>query len=568
MRDLLFVSERLDDINKELGVSSFAGFLEEAKRKVQKILSTDKFYIDIILHPIAAQKVQQLAADFKEASILQDHYSINIKKENISAIKIFEQIFTGVAFVFFDDVLNNDEKLKNEIKSISDQYKLIIFFNFFEDETLCKQFTRQLNYNTKSAVVSAADCNDKSVDDILKSIIPEADRLQKLKRFSYFNSIKPIFNFLNDIFISENKTIQTRKQLNSQNTLITRREEQGVNVSDLSSNIRQLMQKMVQELDKNFKIKYEDLNKPNTGKFSITAQQKSMHLEEFTKSELAEKSEKVGIAIKKDFIDDFVTGISSTIKTELVKDEVFIKSSMVELLTNVNKQLKTKAITLVKAEDIFIPFPEQQRVMNSFCYMSKVFNGELTKKGATEYFIALRDYIGVMMVATGLLAPLNLIASLSDEHSMFGFLKKLSVGIKVATALLTITLIVYGIFDLRRRIPLKRIEENERELTKAREILFQEAKRMFNESSRDWYGNISIWVKETTQNISNQIEKNMKDIQLGKINQLNQEKIQQQKMQQSIEMIQRNILTAEKVKDQLAQRFRDMITETEKDLKL
>lgn len=566
MRDLLFVSDKLDDINRELGVSSYSGFLEETHRKVKKIVSSDLFYIDVIVHNIAPAKVQQMAGFLKNSAGAGGQYEIQIKNYQLDTVKIFEQIFTGVAIILFDETFNNDTALKERIKAISDQYKVVLLINC-TDGDLCTQFSRMFKYNVKTFILPAEDCQEKSIDEVLKLAIPEVDKLDKLKRVSYLNSVMPLFSFLNDIFASENKIVQTRKQLNSQNTQITKKEEISSNISDLASNLRQMMQKLVQELDKNFKLKYDDLNKPNTGTFSVIAKEKSSKLEHFNKSQLAEKSEKVGIAIDKDFQDDFVNSITRSVKAELVKDEAFIKSSMDDLLTKINQQLKTKDITPVKPEEIYIPFPEQQRVINSFCYMSKTYNGELTKQGATEYFIALRDYIGVMMVATGLLAPLNLIATLADEKGPLDWLKHLAKGIKWATALLTIALIVYGIYDLRRRIPLKRVEEYERELLKARELLLNEAKRMYNESSRDWYSNISVWIKETIQNINNQVEKNMKDMQAGKAGKINQEKNQQQKLQQSIELIQRNIQSAEKVKDQLAQRFRELVSETESELK-
>ena len=111
-------------------------------------------------------------------------------------------------------------------------------------------------------------------------------------------------------------------------------------------------------------------------------------------------------------------------------------------------------------------------------------------------------------------------------------------------------------------------EEFEREIGKAKEVLLQESKRMFNDSSRDWTTNIANWIKDTTQNISLQIERNMKDLLTQRASQMNQEKIQQQKQQQSIDLLIRSIQSAEKVKDQMNTRYREMLTETEKDLKL
>jgi predicted MPP superfamily phosphohydrolase len=567
MRDLLFVPETLDNIIKELGVSNYSGFLEATNRKVKKITSHSIFHMDAFMQPYAPQKIQDLAKKLESTANASGNYFLHFKKDAQSSVKVFEQIFPAVAIVFFDDTLNNDDALKNKLKQLTAQYKVVLFLNFFADENAAKEISRELGYAVKTFIINGNDCEGKTPEEVLKTVVLENEKLEKLKKLSYINSIKPLFSFLGDVFASENKIVQTRKLLNSQNMQITKKEEQGANTSEVVSNIRQLMQKTTADIDKNFKLKYEDLNKPNIGKFSVVSQEQSHQLHEFDKAVLAEKSERVSVTINKDFQDKFVKSISKNITGELGKDENFIKSSLDEMLVKINQQLQTKGIEAIKKEDVYIPFPEQKKVIESYCYMSKQYSGELVKKGATEYFIALRDYIGVMMVATGLLAPLNLIASLSDEHSSFGWLKQFSSGIKIATALLTLSLIIYGIYDLRKRIPQKREEEFEREIGKARELLFGESKRMFNESSRDWLTSISNWVKEISQNITFQLEKNIKNLQTAKVSQMNNEKQQQQRQQQSIDLFQRNIQSAERMKEMLQNRFRDFTNETEKDLR-
>jgi hypothetical protein len=136
--------------------------------------------------------------------------------------------------------------------------------------------------------------------------------------------------------------------------------------------------------------------------------------------------------------------------------------------------------------------------------------------------------------------------------------------IKLSTAFIAISLIVYGVYDLRRRIPRKREEEFKRELSKAKELLLSESKRMYSESARDWCSNIAQWIKEISQNITNQVDRNVRMLQSVKTQKMNQERLQQQKQQQSIDLLQRNIQTAERIKDQLATRFRDMASEATK----
>ena len=369
---------------------------------------------------------------------------------------------------------------------------------------------------------------------------------------------------MKEIIDAENLAANTRKLLNTQNANITRKDEQGMNNNDFVQAIRQMMQKNAQELDKNFKIKYEDLNKPNTGKFSMMAAERVSLLEDFERTVLAEKSEKVQTTINEKFQKDFLDMIGRATTTELGKDEAFIKSSFEDLLSKVNFQLKSKGIKTISEEDAYVPFPDKLRTVSTYCYYNRMYTGELIKKGAMEYFVALRDYTGLIMVVGGLLAPLSIIASASDN----GIFKSIATWVKASTALISLLMIIYGIYDLRKRIPLKRKEEFERELAKAKEMILQESKRMFSESSRDWTTNISNWIRDVSTNISNTLEKNLKELQTNKVSQMNNEKIQQQKLGVSLDNMLRNIQTADRQRDMMQTRHRDMLSELEKDLKL
>jgi len=185
------------------------------------------------------------------------------------------------------------------------------------------------------------------------------------------------------------------------------------------------------------------------------------------------------------------------------------------------------------------------------------------KRGIMEYFVALRDYTGVIMVATGLLAPLTIIANISES----GFLKHLSNAVKLGMAGITIFLIFYGIYDLRKRIPKKRVEEYDREVFKAKELLLSEGKRMVSESARDWSGSISNWIRDASLLITNAAEKNLKESQMRKQAQLNKDKIQLQKQQQNLEQQSRNLQVAEKIKDGLVSKWREWSMEFDKVLR-
>lgn len=562
MRELSYIAERFDDLLKELPVSSYAGFLEETRRKIKSISEKDAFYVDSFRCSNSSSESKKLARILEE-SAAGSAYKLTPKDEANYSVRIFEDIFPSIGFVFLDEEMLQCDALAQYFKKNESTYRIIFIVNLLQNNDDLRNYTRQFSYRTRTVTLTPEDISGKSLTEIIAASI-DAQSLDKIKKLSYLNSIKPVFSFLDEILAAENKAANTRKLLNTQNSNITRKEEQSLNNSELTSNLRQLIQKSTQELEKSYKIKYEDLNKPNTGQFSIIAAQRCSLLKDFEKKALAEKSEKVETSIAQPFLDDFINTISGSIRTELGKDEAFIKSSFEDLLSQINTQLKNKGIKPLNSENIYPPFPDKERTIHSFCYINKSYNGEIIKKGPMEYFVALRDYTGLIMVVGGLLAPLSIVASASDS----GVFKYIATWVKASTAGISLLMILYGIYDLRRRIPKKRVEEFERELNKARETLQQESKRMFNDSSRDWSGNISNWLRDVNQNINLQIERNIKDLQVQKSNQMGQERVQQQKQQQSVDILLRSIQSAERVKDQINTRYRDMVSETEKDLKL
>lgn len=564
MRELQFVSERLEDISRELGVSAYSGFLEETQRKVKKITAAEKFYIDVyksIAGSSAAKKFNEVFQASADAG-----YVIRFVDDNSHGIKVFEDIFASTAIVLLEDDEVSNNRIIQQIRQGDEQYRLVVVINITNDADLARKITREFGFRIKAHVLNATDIENKTLPEILSSLV-ETTQLEKLKKLTYYNSIKPVFSFLQDILSTENSTVQTRKLLNNQNTSITRKEEQSMNNNDLMSTIRQIIQKDSTDLEKIFRGKYDDLNKPNIGEFSQTTDREVKQLEDFDRTVMAEKSERVQITINDSFTSNFIRQIRKKLSGELGKDEAYIKSSYAELISKINSHLKPRGISPIVAEDVYAQFPKQEKVLDSYCYLGKKFTGEIIKKGPAEYFVALRDYTGIIMVAVGLLAPLNAISSL-DDVEWLSWLKVMSKGIKYGTAAITVSMIVYGVLDLRRRIPKKRVEEFEREKTKAQEMLAQEGKRIFNESSRDWGGAISNWMRETAQLIQNQIDKNIREMMTNKAQTLNNEKQQQQRAQQSIDLIQRNIQSAERYRDQLMQKFRDLVSESEKDLKL
>ena len=213
-----------------------------------------------------------------------------------------------------------------------------------------------------------------------------------------------------------------RRLLGSQNQTITRKEEQSVNQIELLNNIRQILSRYTMDLEKNLRLKYDELNKPVTGEISKLLQSLTNQLTDFERVDVAEKSEKVEIRISSDYEHLFLSSVKEKLSEHLNKDAAFVKVATDEVVNRINQLLSSRDMLPVSLQSELLEFPAYRSSMKPYLLFSREFRSELMKKGITEYFVALRDYTGVIMVATGLLAPLTIIANISE----IGFLKHLN----------------------------------------------------------------------------------------------------------------------------------------------
>jgi hypothetical protein len=147
------------------------------------------------------------------------------------------------------------------------------------------------------------------------------------------------------------------------------------------------------------------------------------------------------------------------------------------------------------------------------------------------------------MVAVGLLAPMAYIFQLFDlfsgERSTLG--SSMRVAIMGVGGALSAILMIYGFFDLRKRIPMRRMEERDRELSKAREIVAGEVKRMFTESSRDWTNLVSISLRDSQNKILNEVDSILRTNSNNKNSEFSTNRSEIQKLNAGIDLLQKRV---------------------------
>ncbi len=470
----------------------------------------------------------------------------------------------SVCIVALDDFFFQDEDMIFELDRRSAEYVFMLVLNFTKEERNARKV--RFNFFGKFEVLNLnADEDQLSIEEILKKFIDNRTKAE-LELRQQLNTLYPVLHLIRESVNKENKLVGLRRNIYQQQQTIQRKDETQSNVGDINNSVKSLVQNTISEAERSHKSKYEELNKPQTGRFSAMVSKEANAFSEFERVDIAEKSEKWGIFIPEVFQADMLKKIVGAIQYDFAIDRNLLMSQLENAAGKANSILQERGILPQGAHGVAVEvstFPEYDKIIANYSYYYRQYNGELVKKGAAEYFIALREYTGLIMVVAGLLAPLNMIASISENP----VLKKMSMGIRIATGAITLGMIIWGYFDLRKRIPRKRKEESIRETNKAREHLQNEGKRICSECSKEWINQVSMWLRDNYNSLGQQLEKIMRDYQFRTQERNNDNRQKIQMMQSGLDNISKRLDNAIRQSDSNLKYCKDAMLETEKKVK-
>jgi hypothetical protein len=340
-------------------------------------------------------------------------------------------------------------------------------------------------------------------------------------------SAGPVVEQIRLAIADEQQSLGLRKQVLSAEADRLRKGDGSLATGDISSTLKQVLQKDLQDIDRMFRLKYEELLRANVGAFSKAAEAAAHELaaKELLRVELAAKFETYETRIDEKFTERFRAKMQATFRAEAEKDIAHIDRLFEDAFSRATGQCLQRGMTVPARHEVTKPSLDLAVICRSHFSFGKAYRGEMTKPGVMEYFLALRDYTGMIMIVVGIIGPLTLIATPPDvdckldsgaidyaiqvqkcvdaEGWLWTRILQLSLQMKVfrtfitvVTAALVAAMIVYGFFDLRKRIPLKRLQEAERDLRQAREFAAEQGERMFSEGARDWVSAVSQYVKD------------------------------------------------------------------------
>lgn len=556
------IKDNIQNIQKEIGFSNHSSFFEFLSQKMDGMLNDHLYPIDVF---VSSEINKSHLKSINELNISKK-YRFNIFQSKASILcNKYDNLLSSLALVILDTTFDN-EVIIDFFSLRASSYSNIFVINLSgidSQNNLANHLVEQAKYKLVNEVNELSKLAD------YLDVTFSTKELEAIKELSVLKTIDPIIIYLGEIIKSESQLLQTRKIILSQDANNARKNESINNLSELNNNIRQIIQKNLIELERSFKTKYEELNKNRVGTFSIMLNNilDSFKYESMDKLSVARKTESFETRVSDLFINDFLKKVTQVFKLEAEKDIQYINNVIEASFEKINGNLKQKNIEKLTVNNIIKPDLNVNNLIDTHVYIQKTYVGELTKEGIMEYFVALRDYTGMIMIVVGIFGPLTLLSADSDakkESALYfltvisKFLKPVKSILQLITIVLILSMLIYGFFDLRVRIPNKRIEEKERDLDKAKESLQSEGKRIFNELSRDWNSSLSLFLKDYTQNIQNELDQIIKS-HLSKNMQAQQVKKNNQGLEQTnLELKLKSVTTAERLFETLQRKLGDM----------
>jgi hypothetical protein len=545
----------------------------------QQLLHTD-IYISTAVKTNVSHPFWKFCPIKDKAKIENNNYSIQVYCENELPKRKLGFPISALGIIVLDENLPLNEIVLYHIKQQSSEYAVLIILNYTESEIDAKKL--KYAHNGLFFIIDMKTNTLESLDALLKEHITPV-QFDKLLERSFLNTLQPLLALSTETIQQEQYISGVRKNINTQLSSVLRKEEMDSNINDTINTVKSQLQNWNFDLEKEMKNKYEELNKPITGRYSQKTTNWSESLVDLEHIEVAEKTERLVTEINPSFLINFENQIKNEITSDFTNDYTYILDQANSTINKINLVLDKK-INLSKNQKIltidYSRFPNSEKSLKSYIGFNRSYSGEVSKKGVSEYFVALREHIGTIMVVVGLLAPINMISSAAgteagtepeNKESMMmqlsEIMKEVRAYIQFGTAGIIIVMIIWGYFDLRKRIPRKRKEEFERELKKAKENLQSEGKRMFNESSKDWQYNMSQWVRETYTSLQSQLDKIGKEHNTLQLQKSNDEKLRIQRLNQGLDNNNKQIGNSIRTMEGLNRNYKDAITDIEKDFR-
>jgi hypothetical protein len=562
--DLTELRDQVESIRREVGLFSGSAFLEESVEQIGIIANDARVTLDIFLSAACRSLISE--DNFHPYEKLDVHVvseqsqfgcSVGLRRSVVSVFvclgeEIGQPLVGQQAWSFFRSQVNQYAKCRFVVIGAFDPVQVDLNGLGIKD-------TDQIE------VIGLESSSD------LSKALSGLDGAQFLRQTTMHRlaSATPVVDRVKSVVSAEVTALTLRRQIIVSEQDRSRRADQGYG-NDAQSMVRNALQKNFQDTERVFRQKYDELCRPNVGALAklIDGYADSIGEKQIVKVDKAANFEKYEAQIDANFLNGGVEKLKQAFGQEMRKDAVYIKQLAQDTEASVSSALQQHGFRAGALESMVRPELDLAKLDQSHFRIAKEYKGELTKPGVMEYFGALRDYTGLIMVIVGILAPLTMLATApdADPNSILGTINKFSSNLKdirayiqFFTIILIFGMLAYGIFDLRRRIPNKRRQELEKEVREAQEFASEQLTRLLSDAHRDWSTVLGQYVKDYAQALQSEVDGLLKKQAVAQLEVASERRSAVLLEQSSVEHKLKSFAVAERTVENLVRRFQDVI---------
>ena len=340
-----------------------------------------------------------------------------------------------------------------------------------------------------------------------------------LYNFCCSKSVNSIHQVIKLGIEQERRTLRAKQAVNNKQVLKLQSEKR-VNTSDVFNELKKTINNNAKFVYKGLEDALQRDLESRNGAFASAIDQLVAEIEELQEIKRAKDT---GLKIP--------DGVESQILEKV--NSFFLKTGhqQIGILHDSARQLNTSIDNLLEKEGIaplnlslkFLTDQKLRELIQNSVYWDKVYEGSTAKKGAYEYFMAMRKYqmIGFLVVST------------------FG----LSVVKNMRTYMIPISILLLGIgaYFVHKNVLKESAEKEEKEILKARESALSEVKRMASDFSRAWSRVVRDFLDSQEANLIRDIEQHLKNSAVGIKRQEEEDKNTSQRQSQALDNHERKL---------------------------
>ncbi|HET6253341.1 MAG TPA: hypothetical protein VFE32_04680 [Puia sp.] len=419
-----------------------------------------------------------------------------------------------VCLVIAGSALNADPHLLSQLQFYSGNYSFMIILN---DDLPDAELAR-LRYDCAGKVLALplAGVSRQTLSAVLETkLLLTKEKMKDLQTLAALRFFRPRINAIYRQAAADKTDLERLAARKDQLADQLKKIENDRSIGELVSKAKLDLQTELRNLDRQFKRKYTRLLSQNIGAFSILVDQCVAQLDRLDEKDSNDRIPKKLTAIPPDFIQYMQSQIAGELRKEFTADLAEMAAKTRELKRQMLNALKIDPAIIRSSDPMSTApasAPDIDPIIQSYVDMNRLYQGEIPKVTFQTYLMQVRQQTFFVFMLLTLVSPLLTAPSIIwkdyfDNHddtkrSFQGYITDFT----CLMGLFSLGLAIYYFVDLKKKIPLMKEEIYTKELTKARNTLTSEGKRIFNEATRDWLNGLSNWLNEINEGLSARLD--------------------------------------------------------------